>query len=709
MRATLGRIVREHLSPRERLTVSQWADRYRIMRLAAAAGPWRTSRVPHLREIMDSWSDPDVRRVTVMKGSQSGGTESAYNCIFWAVDQAPGLLMFVYPDAGSGQDQNEVRFVPEAHASPQVEKYFTARKHDVKSRRLKLTSMDLLFRGAMSEHKIESFPCRYVIVDELDRCPAGTAHLAAQRIKTYPDGKMMLIGKPGLAGEGIDHEFDQGDRREYMVPCPTCGRYHERRRNRLRWPGLDRDGKPSDDTRDYRVPMNQRAQTAARAWFKCPHCGGRCGAEHHRWQIALGVWCPQGCGVSDLVKGSDGAWLDMPGRLAGPIPTGPNQHRSYHVPEWISGLLDNPYADGVSGLLERGGEVDAHWMTDHEGRGWQAPGASADVRGLTTRVETDKAKGLGYTLGTVPDGVIVLVASVDVQETHAYVAVTGYGAAGKERWLVWCERVSCPPNPEALALAALDPVLYGRTWRRQDGRDMRIAVRCIDTGDRSDEVYAYLARRTAIVGVRGVGTGARQQYMDGPYVWSKLDPDKRPSLGKTQAARAGMDVLRINSNWWKVAVLRRLGTAASGVAPPAAMEDDEAVDLDRTAVWHFASDTPAEYFEQLTSEERVAIVERGKTVRMWRLKKGRRANHYFDCACYGEALAVAGGVERCMGIKGLVGVGAGVETSAAAAKPAARQRTGGPTLRGQMTSLRKGRDHGKEDQDRSGGPGGRRG
>lgn len=46
------------LRPDADLTVSQWADQYRMLssKASAEAGPWRTERTPYLREIMDSMS-----------------------------------------------------------------------------------------------------------------------------------------------------------------------------------------------------------------------------------------------------------------------------------------------------------------------------------------------------------------------------------------------------------------------------------------------------------------------------------------------------------------------------------------------------------------------------------------------------------------------------------------------------------------------------
>ena len=50
--------------PPERITVSEWADKNRILDGANCAipGKWKTSFTPYLRGIMDAYSDPRCRR-----------------------------------------------------------------------------------------------------------------------------------------------------------------------------------------------------------------------------------------------------------------------------------------------------------------------------------------------------------------------------------------------------------------------------------------------------------------------------------------------------------------------------------------------------------------------------------------------------------------------------------------------------------------------
>lgn len=60
--------------PPENLTVSEWADKYRVLPQEASAegGKWRTSRTPYFKEVMDAFTDPLVNRIVVVAASQVG-------------------------------------------------------------------------------------------------------------------------------------------------------------------------------------------------------------------------------------------------------------------------------------------------------------------------------------------------------------------------------------------------------------------------------------------------------------------------------------------------------------------------------------------------------------------------------------------------------------------------------------------------------------
>jgi phage terminase large subunit GpA-like protein len=85
------RVLEERLRPPPRLTVSQWADRYRVLSPEGSfrAGPFNSDDAPYQREFMDICGDPRYPSVVGMWASQSGKTETL-NCVAgYYIDQDP--------------------------------------------------------------------------------------------------------------------------------------------------------------------------------------------------------------------------------------------------------------------------------------------------------------------------------------------------------------------------------------------------------------------------------------------------------------------------------------------------------------------------------------------------------------------------------------------------------------------------------------------
>ena len=70
------------LRPAERLTVSEWAAKYRVLPDGnAIPGPWSNSVTPYLVEIMDAFSDDTVEEIVFVKPTQVGGTSAMENML----------------------------------------------------------------------------------------------------------------------------------------------------------------------------------------------------------------------------------------------------------------------------------------------------------------------------------------------------------------------------------------------------------------------------------------------------------------------------------------------------------------------------------------------------------------------------------------------------------------------------------------------------
>ena len=109
------------LAPEPTLSVSEWADTYRVLSSTASAEPgqWRTARTPYLREIMDCLSPfYPAQRIVVQAGAQIGKTESGNNWMGYVIHRSPGPMLMVQPTVEVAKRVSKQRIAPMIAATP---------------------------------------------------------------------------------------------------------------------------------------------------------------------------------------------------------------------------------------------------------------------------------------------------------------------------------------------------------------------------------------------------------------------------------------------------------------------------------------------------------------------------------------------------------------------------------------------------------------
>ena len=171
--------LRDGLKPDPLLSVSEWADKHRVLsqRAASEPGRWRTSRTPYLKEIMDCLSPASkIERVVFMKGSQIGGTECGNNWIGYVIHQAPGPMMAVAPTVELAKRNSKQRIEPQIEDSPVLrDRVKPSRSRDSGNTILskEFPGGVLVLTGANSAVGLRSMPARYLFLDEVDGYPGG--------------------------------------------------------------------------------------------------------------------------------------------------------------------------------------------------------------------------------------------------------------------------------------------------------------------------------------------------------------------------------------------------------------------------------------------------------------------------------------------------------------------------------------------------------
>ncbi len=218
------------LKPPEKITVSEWADKYRVLseKDSAAPGIWRTERTPYLKEIMDMFNNPQIHDITVVAGTQLGKTSAELNMIGYAIAQDPGPMLIVYPTKELAEFTSENRLKPMFYLSPALVHKFLDK--DSQKLELQFVNMYIALVGANSPSGLSSRPVRYIFFDEIDKFPkwsgaeAGPLALAEERTKTFYNKKIIKVSSPTLRTGNIWQSFERADvHYQFFVPCPYCG------------------------------------------------------------------------------------------------------------------------------------------------------------------------------------------------------------------------------------------------------------------------------------------------------------------------------------------------------------------------------------------------------------------------------------------------------------------------------------------------------
>jgi phage terminase large subunit GpA-like protein len=578
---TLGRAAIAGLLPEPALTVSQWADQCRVLtqRESPEPGPWRTARVPYMREIMDCLSpSSSLLRVVFMKGVQVAATSSGMNWLGFIIDHAPGPALAVWPTVDSAKKQSKQIVAPMIEGSPTL-------RNKVKDARARDSGNTVLLKefhggvlamtGANSATGLRSMPARYIFCDEIDRFPGDVegegdpVALAEARASNQPRRKIYLVSTPTIAGRSrIEREYLKSDQRRYFVPCPVCGLFQVLKFAQLKW--------PKDEP--------------TKARYHCEGCDAALGDEHKTEMLARGEWRPTS--------------------------TGDGQTAGFHLSSlyspvgWVSWPALAQQWKAAQGNQE---EIKA-FLNTRLGECWQARGDAPDWDYVY------RQRG-AYRSGTVPQGVSVLFAGVDVQKDRLEVGVWGFGRH-RQRWLIEHRQlIGATHRPEVWS--GLEGMLDD-TWPHENGSEVPVMDWGVDAGAFGAEVGAFVRRHRGRGNVHAVDGMDRYQsaFLGIGGMDVTVDGKKIPK---------GLKTLRIGVSFCKQELVGALALGRESPPPPGFV--------------HLPSDVTEDQCKQLTSESLQTRTVGGRIKREWVLDPARR-NEVLDCANYARGLAHMRGWDR---------------------------------------------------------------
>lgn len=450
------------LKPPENLTVSQWADKYRVLsnKDSASPGRWRTSRTPYLKTPMDAFNDLHIRDILFVGGTQIGKTVLEQNMIAYAIDQEPGPMLIVYPTKELAEFTSKNRLFPMVQLSePLRQKYDSERSQILE---MQFSDMYIALVGANSAAGLSSRPVQYVFFDEIDKFPkwtgneAGPMELAEDRTKTFYNRKIIRVSSPTLKTGNIWQGWEHAEAQyQYFVPCPHCGAFQTFKMKNLHWP---KDTTPEE--------------AAGAAEYQCEHCGQTIDDRQKMSMLRDGEWRTVNC---PKVR---------PRKIA--------FHLSSFYSPWLSfGDLARKFLESKD-YPEKLMNFINSWLAEP----WED---------RASRLHSDivKEKVLPYERGTMPEEAQLLTCSVDVQLDHFYFVVRAWGPH-MTSWLVDYGREETWEDIEAV---------INRSYSDTNGEVRIINLAAIDSGYNTDEVYQFCAEHMDVtIPTKGSATPLRSRY-----------------------------------------------------------------------------------------------------------------------------------------------------------------------------------------------------
>lgn len=284
--------------PRDLLTVSQWADKNRMLSTGTnLPGKWRTDVTPYLREIQDSLSEHSpVRIVSFKKSSGVGGTEVLFNWVGYVADHVCRFDMMITVPTQELRDRSlNPRLNKMLTETPSLKEKVTTASRNKSNRAevLEIGPIRLVRMGANSSDSMRMDHLPYSARDEVDAYPWDVGgegdpdSLLDNRQRTFSRAKTYNVSTPTIEGlSRISRQYRRSDQRRYHVPCPHCGNHQTLDWKQLKFkttPIAGQDG----------VPESERQQIVSDAWYECSKCRKRIDEGHKTNMLAEGRWIPE--------------------------------------------------------------------------------------------------------------------------------------------------------------------------------------------------------------------------------------------------------------------------------------------------------------------------------------------------------------------------------------------------------------------------------
>lgn len=491
--------IKSTLKKPEKLTVSQWAEKYRVLDESSNfSGRWSNDITPYLIGVMDTLNDPYIQEINFCKSTQVGGTEAMLNMLGWIVMDDPAPVMIVYPDDDLAKDTSNDRLKPSLTKTPEIKERFF--ENSSKELNLKFRGMHVYLRGGNSPAKLASKAIKYLFFDEIDKMggaskkEASPYNLAKERTRTFAySRKIYTCSTPTLKTNYVWKLHEEADeQRNYFMPCPHCGTHIVFRWKQIKFP-KEEEGM-------------SHADRASKAVYVCQECG---------------------CMISDKEKIAmlrKGEWRAVKKKGNG---------KARSVSFWINALYSRflTWAAIVKEFLDSKDDPEKlqNFVNSWLAEPWE------DTK-LKTSAELVMERQTDVPEFVLPEWTKLLTGGVDVQENCLYWTIRAWGYHFTSQNIA---------HGQAFSLNDIERVM-NLEFAKASGEIMLVNLVLIDSGYNTDDVYDFCANNSDwALPVKGASNPMQTHY-------------KFSTVNKATSKAYGMNLVIVDGSKYKDMIAARM-------------------------------------------------------------------------------------------------------------------------------------------------------
>lgn len=461
----------------------QWAAEKLRLKNSPFGSRFLPDLTPWLKEPSEEAVSNKWEELTAMCCVQGAKTVLIQIIAAHAIRFAPAPMMINCQTNDDARDFARERFNPMIESDPDIAAKLPADRSKKSQCTISMTDMFVMIQGANLTN-LQSKSIRWLFNDEVFLWKNGLLDHARKRTTQYWNRKRINCSTAGDKGGDLDLAFEAGDKREWHLQCPECGRLNLPKWERIKWPKdgvvqvTDGSGGFKEQPVKLEAGWNYAAVKAATV-FECADCGAR--HKHtetvHRQMNAGAKY----------------------------IPTNPNP-----TPGWISFRWN---ALCLSPSVCSWGDLAVEWLkaeAEFE-KGNEAPRKEFITKRLAESYDTSDY----FKCDILPTEKLDLswpdeayrFMTVDVQEKEFWVIIRAWSKTGESR-LLWAGRL--------------------HTWHDLDAKqaEFKVLPQCVfvDCGNDTNKVIRECALRNKLVKV-----GGRYDWVG----WKALDGHNRETKSFT--------------------------------------------------------------------------------------------------------------------------------------------------------------------------------